>query len=470
MKALYNYHKREGIIMGTLRNNFLWGNSVSSMQTEGAAHEGGKGKSVYDTYLAGSESSDWNVAIDEYHRYPEDIELMKDLGMNCYRFQISWSRVQPDGEGAFNQEGIQFYSDLVDKLLDAGIEPMVALYHFDMPLNLAKKYNGFISKKVVDLFYDFGKKMIDVLGDRVTYWITFNEQNLYSATPSFQSSGYLTGNKSLHDLYQINHNVMMAHAKIANFIHDNKKNLKIGGMEAYSEVYPATPNPKDAAAVRRFKEFGNNNLICLFTEGKYSDEVVTFMKDNGLADILIDKDLMELSRVRSDFFSFSYYATTTIDSTKIPTGTAPNYYVDYGGKKNPYLEANEWGWQIDPIGFENVLIDLSNRLHLPIFPIENGIGVRETWDGENIINDSYRIDYLRDHIQAVKNAVQKGADVIGYLGWGLIDIPSSAGNVDKRYGVVYVNRSNHDLKDLKRVPKQSYYWLQKAFKSNGETI
>lgn len=470
MKPFYNELERSGSKMNKLGKDFLWGNSVSSMQTEGAYNEGGKGPSVYDTYSAGPESSDWKVAIDEYHRYPEDIALMKDLGMNCYRFQISWSRVQPDGEGDFNEEGIQFYSDLVDQLLEAGIEPMVALYHFDMPLNLAQKYNGFIDKYVVEKFYEFGKKMVDVLGDRVRYWLTFNEQNLYGYSVAFKSSGYLKGDQNLHDLYQITHNVMLAHAKVANYIHKNKPNLKIGGMEAYQEVYPATCNPTDLAAVRRYKEFANNNLIRFFTEGKYSDEVIAYMKDNGLSDILVSQDLKEMSHVTSDFFSFSYYSTSTIDSTKIPVGTAPNYYGEIGGKKNPYLLENEWGWQIDPRGFENVLVELSNKLHLPIFPIENGIGVREQWDGVNMINDTYRIKYLKDHIQAVKNAVEKGANVIGYLGWGLIDIPSSAGNVDKRYGVVYVNRSNHDLKDLKRVPKKSYYWLKQVISSNGEIL
>ncbi len=141
-----------------------------------------------------------------------------------------------------------------------------------------------------------------------------------------------------------------------------------------------------------------------------------------------------------------------------------------GAAKNSYLQSNEWGWQIDPEGFHNVLMDLYNRTHLPIFPIENGIGVREHWDGIHKINDDYRIKYHRAHIQALKDAVNDGANVIGYLGWGLIDIPSSQGNVDKRYGVVYVNRSNHDLKDLKRVPKKSYYWLKQVIKSNGEIL
>ncbi len=456
--------------MATLNKDFLWGNSVSSMQTEGAFDEDGKGKSVYDTYPASEQASDWKVAIDEYHRYPEDIALMKDLGMNCYRFQVSWSRVQADGEGPFNEKGLAFYSNLVDELLAAGIQPVVALYHFDMPLNLAQKYNGFIDKCVVDRFYEFGKKIIDTLGDRVKLWITFNEQNLYSFSPAFKSSGYLTGDKTLHDLYQITHNVMLAHAKIANYIHKNKPGLKIGGMESYQEGYPATTNPKDTEAVRKYQEFVNNNILRLFTEGKYSDEVLAYMHSNGLEDLLVPKELEEMSHMTSDFFSFSYYATSTIDSTKIPVGTPPNYYGVLGAKKNPYLSANEWGWQIDPTAFENILLDLSNKLHLPIFPIENGIGVREQWDGIHPINDTYRIKYHREHIQALKNAVEQGANVIGYLGWGLIDIPSSSGNVDKRYGVVYVNRSNHDLKDLKRVPKKSYYWLKKVISSNGKIL
>ncbi|KRO29303.1 Beta-glucosidase 6-phospho-beta-glucosidase beta-galactosidase [Lactiplantibacillus fabifermentans DSM 21115] len=192
-----------------------------------------------------------------------------------------------------------------------------------------------------------------------------------------------------------------------------------------------------------------------------------FMQSQHLDDILKPDELAELAQTRSDFMSFSYYATSTIDSTKVPAGTAPNYIGALGAKKNPYLQANEWGWQIDPQGFYGVLMDLYNRTGLPIFPIENGIGVREHWDGHHEIDDDYRIAYHRDHLQALKDAVRDGANVIGYLGWGLIDIPSSQGNMDKRYGVVYVNRTNHDLKDMKRVPKKSYHWFKRVIKSNG---
>lgn len=453
-----------------LPTNFLWGNSTSSMQTEGAWDADGKGKSVYDVREATDNTSDWKVAIDDYHRYPEDVALMKEMGMNCYRFQIAWSRVQPDGEGAFNEQGIQYYQHLIDELLAAGIEPMICLYHFDLPLNLAEKYNGFVDRRVVDAFFEYAKKMVDTFGNQVKYWITFNEQNLYGFSEAFKCSGYLKGNRSLRDLYQIQHHVALAHAKVANYIHSLNGNALIGGMEAFQEAYPATPNPKDVEAVRRFKEFTDYNLIRIFTTGEYSPEVVRYMQQQHIDDILKPDELRELSQTRSDFMSFSYYATATIDSTKIPVGTAPNYYGSVGAKKNSYLQANEWGWQIDPQGFYGILMDLYNRTELPIFPIENGIGVREEWDGEHTIEDDYRINYHRDHIQALKDAVHDGANVIGYLGWGLIDIPSSAGNVDKRYGVVYVNRTNHELRDLKRVPKRSFYWLQQVIKTNGATL
>ncbi|BDR56959.1 glycoside hydrolase family 1 protein [Xylocopilactobacillus apis] len=456
--------------MTVLNPNFFWGNSTSSMQTEGAYNEGGKGPSVYDNRPAEKNSSDWKVAIDEYHRYPEDISLMKDLGMNFYRFQISWSRVQPKGEGEFNPEGIQFYHDLINELLKSKIQPMICLYHFDMPLYQAEHYNGFINKDVVEHFVDFSKKMVEEFGNQVKYWITFNEQNLYSINEAFKCSGYLNGKQTIRDLYQIQHNIALAHAKVANYIHENYSDLLIGGMLAFQEVYPASPNPQDLEAVRRYKEFTNYNLLRIFTKGKYSNEVISFMKHHHLDDILDSQDLAEIFKIRSDFISFSYYSTTCLDSTKIPIGTIPNDFAKKGTVHNPYLATNEWQWQIDPQGFYSVLMDLYNRTNLPIFPIENGIGVRESWDGKHEINDQYRINYHRHHLMALKKAVQDGANIIGYLGWGLVDIPSSQGNMDKRYGVIYVNRTNHDLKDLKRVPKASYHWLKKVINSNGEDL
>lgn len=456
--------------MTILRKGFLWGNSTSSMQTEGAYNEGGRGPSVYDDRPATPDSSDWKVAIDDYHRYPEDIALMKEMGMTCYRFQIGWSRVNPEGDGDFNEEGIQFYSDLIDGLLAAGIEPMICLYHFDMPKHLADAYNGFMSDHVVEAFIRFGTEMVKRFSDRVKYWITFNEQNLYSVPEAFHISGY-TGEPTPRALYQIQQHVMTCHAAIANLIHDDYPGVQIGGMLAYQEVYPHSPLPEDVAHTRKFLEFADTNLIRLFTEGKYSSEVLTYMTAQGFTDLLDPAEMAIIARCTSDFLSFSYYSTATLDSTKIPINTSPNFYGVYGHTPNPYLPTNEWNWQIDPLGFRTVLTTIYNEAHVPVFPIENGIGVRETWDGEHPIQDDYRIRYHREHIQAMKDAVAfDGVDVMGYLGWGLIDIPSSQGNIDKRYGMVYVNRDNHDLKDLRRVPKASFDWFKQVTASNGEQL
>lgn len=450
---------------------FLWGNSASSMQTEGAWNEDGKGPSVYDVRPATSDASDWHDGIDEYHRYKEDIKLMADMGVNCYRFQISWSRVNPTGDGEFNQAGIAFYDRLVDELLTQGIEPMICLYHFDMPLSLAQRDNGFVSRSTYEAFVRFGKKMVDHFANRVKLWITFNEQNCFTFEPGFVAGGNLSAPESLKTLYTIQHHTLLAHAAIANYIHSQYSDLKIGGMLSYAQIYPSSPKPEDVEATRRIDEFINNNLIDVFTHGHYSPEVFYFMQQNHLIDQILPGDLELLAPTRADFMAFSYYGSDDIDVTQIPTGTSPNMSLMIAKKKNPYLRANDWGWQIDPLGFRNALNKLWIRGGVPVFPVENGIGAHETWDGEHQINDDYRIAYHRDHILALQDAQRiDGVPIIGYLGWGLIDILSSSGNMEKRYGAVYVNRSNSDLKDMRRVPKKSYAWFKKAFKSNGKDL
>lgn len=454
-----------------LKKDFYWGNSVSSMQTEGAWNEGGKGPSVYDIREAGENTSDWKVATDSYHRYKEDFDYMKELGMNCYRFQISWSRVNPTGDGDFNEEGIAFYDKFIDDLIDRGIEPMICLYHFDMPLHLAEKYNGFMSREVVDAFVRYGKEMMKRFAHKVKLWITFNEQNLYHMSEAFKISGYLKGDKTIQDLYYIQHHVMMCHAILANHMHDTYLECQIGGMNVAFEIYPATSKPTDIFAARQLDEFLNHSLLEAFTNGTYSNEVLGHIKKYNYGSMILDGDLEEIAKLRSDFLAFSYYSSTTINADNIPAGTPVNFYMDFGKQDNPHLKATEWNWQIDALGFRNAITKMYTRYKLPIFPIENGIGVIESWDGQNEIQDDYRIDYHRDHIQAMKDAVEiDGVEIIGYLGWGLIDILSSQGDMRKRYGLVYVNRENHDLKDLKRVPKKSFKWFQKVTQSNGEVL
>lgn len=454
-----------------LADGFLWGNSVSSMQTEGAWNEGGKGMSVYDIREASEFASDWKVATDSYHRYREDFDHMQDLGMNCYRFQISWSRVCPQGDGEFNEEGIAFYDRFINDLIARGIEPMVCLYHFDMPLALAEQYNGFTDRRVMDAFIRYGQQMIDRFGDRVKYWLTFNEQNIFHMPEAFKVSGYLRGDKTLRDLYLIQHHTMMAHVHLTQYLHDTQPGKLMGGMLAHQLVYPATCKPRDIFCAQQFDEFLNQNLLRVYAGEGYSPEVLAVVKREGFEDIFREDDLALLPTVKNDFMAFSYYASRTLDSDAIPENTPVNAYLLHGDKSNPWLKATEWNWQIDPLGFRTIITRYYNDWRLPVFPIENGIGVIESWDGVNMIEDDYRIDYHREHINAMKAAIfEDGAQVIGYLGWGLIDILSSQGDMRKRYGVVYVNRENHDLKDLKRVPKKSYAWLQQVIHSNGEKM
>ncbi len=454
----------------SLPQGFLWGNSTSSMQTEGGVNEGGKGPSVYDTRPATATTSDWTVAIDEYHRYEEDFDLMQQAGMNAYRFQISWSRVCPTGDGEFNPEGIAFYRKQIKALIQRGITPMICLYHFDMPLSLAQRYNGFMSRHVVAAFVRYAKRMITEFAAQVPYWLTFNEQNLYFQSGAFDISGYLQGERTLQDIYTINHHVMVAHALVANYLHQTTI-AKIGGMLAYEECYPATSNPRDVQSARQIDEFLNQHLLNMFVNGRYSDEVLTYARNHGLTIDITAADREAFAALTSDFFAFSYYRSHLIASAQVPINTAPNRYLDFGMVPNPYTQANEWGWNVDPLGFRDIMAKVYARYHLPLFPIENGIGIREVSDGTTPIQDDYRIDYHRVHLQALKDAVfQDGVPVLGYLGWGLIDIPSSSGNMDKRYGMVYVNRTNHDLRDLRRVPKQSFAWFQRVIASNGAQL
>ncbi|WP_424685770.1 glycoside hydrolase family 1 protein [Enterococcus sp.] len=454
-----------------MENTFFWGNSVSSMQTEGAWNEGGKGPSVYDIRPATENTSNWKDGIDAYHRYPEDFDIMKDLGMNMYRFQVSWSRVCPTGDGEFNEEGIAFYDQFIDELIARGIEPMLCLYHFDMPLVLAETYDGFVSKKVMDAFVRYGKEMIDRFGDKVKYWVTFNEQNLYSTPMAFEIGGVLSEDKSIDRLYQIQHHVMISHARIANYLHQTKPDDQIGGMIAYSEMYPEKGDPRDVFVARKWDEFINFNLLDAFSGRGYSKEVLKYIEIAEIDVTMTPEELNDLLQLHSDFLSFSYYCSGMISHEGITEDTPPNYYLSKGEKSNYNIPETKWGFGYDALGFRNIMNKMYQRYRLPIFPVENGIGRNESWNGKDPIKDEYRIQYHEHHLRELFHAIEiDGVEIMGYLGWGLIDIPSSQGDVEKRYGVVYVNRSNHDLKDMRRIPKLSYQWLKNVIQTNGEEL
>lgn len=458
-------------MINSLPDNFLWGNSVSSMQTEGAWNKGGKGKSVYDIREATEHASDWKVATDSYHRYEEDFDHMKEMGMNCYRFQLSWSRVIPDGDGELNEEGLAFYDRFIDGLLARGIEPMICLYHFDMPLHLAETYDGFLSRHVVDAFVRYGKAVVDRYKNKVKYWLTFNEQNIFGMErTAFRIAGVMHEDYEEKKVYQIQHNTMVAHARITNYIHETASGCEIGGMITYAPWYPASSKPKDVLTAQVMDDFWNQLYLYTFTHGEYPAFFTAYLDENGWTPEMEEGDLKEIGQMTSDWLAFSYYSSNVVDSDAIDEG-APISSYGQGKIDNDHLDRTEWNWQIDPTAFRLMMRDMYTRYRLPLFPIENGIGVIEELPEDEWIEDDYRIEYHREHIQAMKDAILKdGVECLGYLGWGLIDILSSQGDMRKRYGMVFVNRDNHDLKDLRRIPKKSYYWMKQVTASNGENL
>lgn len=454
-------YKKENII----GEGFLWGGAVTSFQTEGAWNEDGKGSSIVDARPVKEGQSDWKVAVDFYHRYKEDIALFKELGFNAYRTSISWSRIFPDGEGEVNEKGLQFYDDLFDEMIANGIQPVITLYHFDLPHALAEKYNGFASRKVVDLFDHYARTVFKRYGDKVKYWLTFNEQNLVLTNCELWGVK-LEGVENEEALrYQVTHNAFIAHAKAVKSLHEIVPDGKMAGMVTYMTTYPHTCKPEDAIANMKAKELLVDFYFDVFVHGEYPTYVTSDLKSKGIMPVFGEGDAELLKEHTVDYLSISYYQSQTVsaekvDGTKLIKGVIPN----------PNLEANEWGWSIDPIGLRVSLKDMYARYRLPIFITENGIGVREELNEDQTVEDDYRIEYLREHIKQVKLAMEEGVEIFGYLTWGSTDLISSGGQFEKRYGFIFVNRGETDMRDLKRYKKKSFNWYKEVIASNGENL
>lgn len=445
---------------------FYWGGAVTAHQSEGAYREGGKSPAVCDLIpLEGPSGfkkdahfkpSTFEDGIDAYHRYEEDFALFEELGFNSYRFSIDWSRVQPDGVH-FSEEGMAFYDRFIDALIAHGMDPMCSLYHFEMPQVLYEKYNGFYSREVVDLFVIYANKMIDRYGDRVKKWISFNEQN---------SIGEFTfgGNKIQYGavcpegvdehcfVNQLVHNTFVAHAKVVEKVHTIPDAIVLG-MVIYIPYHPLTAHPDDVAKAQD-EEMILHMYFDMFTYGEYSRIMWRKWEKEGTLPEVREGDLELLKANTCDWLSLSYYFSLVASATK-------------DIRFNPYLEANEWGWTIDPVTLRIGLKDLQERYRLPLMVVENGIGMRDTLVGGTVIDDG-RIDYMRRHIDEIGKAIDEGVDCRGYLMWGPIDILSSHAEMEKRYGVIYVNRGDFDLRDMKRYKKKSFNWYKKVIATNGE--
>lgn len=446
-----------------LRKDFLWGGAVTAHQSEGGYTLDGKVPAVCDLTVTG-EYSDFKDGIDSYHRYEEDFDLFQEMGFNAYRFSLDWSRLMSD-EGVYNEKGFVFYEHFIDALLKREIQPIPTLYHFEMPAFLYEKYNGFYSRKVVDIFVELCKKIVDRYHDKVENWIIFNEQNgiLQKGPKMFFGAVCPDGVDTQTFDNQIMHNTLIAHSLINEYIH--QKGGKVMGMATVVQSYPETCHPLDTLESMKAQSEAYV-FLDVFARGHYNSYYFANMKNEGTMPEILDGDLEILKKGITDSLSISYYMSTISHYGEESLTNINDVVI----KKNPYLEMSEFGWTIDPTGLRITLRQLYDRYEMPIYIVENGFGYNDQINADGQIIDDYRIDYMRKHLEEMKLAIQEGVDCRGYLSWGPVDILSSRAQMKKRYGFIYVNRENDDLKDMRRIRKKSFTWYQQVIASNGEVL
>ncbi|WP_294342278.1 glycoside hydrolase family 1 protein, partial [uncultured Selenomonas sp.] len=408
------------------------------------------------------------TAIDFYHRYREDIALFAEMGFKVFRTSIAWSRIYPNGDDAEpNEAGLQFYDDLFDECLRYGIEPLVTISHYETPLHLAKTYNGWMSHDLIDFYERYVRTIFTRYRDKVKYWLTFNEINSVLHEPLL-SGGIMTPKEglSLSELYQACHHEFVASARAVKIGHEIIPDAKIGCMILAMPTYPLTPAPDDMIAVMQAEHF-NDFFGDMHVRGVYPGYMKRYFRENGIEIRATEAELKLLREHTVDFVSFSYYVSICEGAGGIAGGGNI-----LGGKKNPYLRASEWGWQIDPQGLRLVLNRFYDRWQKPLFIVENGLGAKDVLvaDGAGgmTVEDDYRIDYLNDHLVQVEEAIADGVPVMGYTTWGCIDLVSaSTAQMSKRYGFIYVDRNDDGVGTLARHRKKSFHWYRNVIATNG---
>jgi 6-phospho-beta-glucosidase len=470
-----------------MRDDFLWGAATSNVQAEGAYLEDGKGLNVYDTLVVTPEPGiepqfcDTSVAVDHYHRWREDIDLMAQMGFKAYRFSVVWSRINPQGDDAPNEAGLAYYEAMVDYLNEKGIEPVVSLVHFDMPDHLMRAYNGFLNKQVVDLYAQHVRAVVERLKGKVRYWLTYNEINLCCHMPDLVAGVIKPEGMSDDELLvRLSCNVLLAHSRAVEVIKEVDPAAKVGGMCGSSPYYPLTCKPGDVAAAQFKNQMHNYLMFDVMTCGQLPAYFVNFARQRGIEVDLTagERATIASAAKRLDYLAFSYYQSSVTADFEELTSTVEKQDAilrDSRHLSNPNLSANAWGWQIDAQGLRIFLNELWDRYHKPLFIVENGIGRDETPealpDGSLHIEDDERIAYHAAHVAALKAAAEEdGVDVMGYLAWSPFDFLSSHKEIRKRYGFVYVNRTFSELRDLSRHPKKSFWWYKRVIATNGEDL
>ncbi len=453
---------------------FLWGASSSAYQCEGAWDEDGKGPSVKDADPIVPGTSDWKVTSDHYHRFKEDIALMAEMNFNEFRFSIAWTRIMPDGVTE-NPKGIAHYHEVIDECRRYGIEPVVTLYHFDLPQALQEKYGGWADRQCIDDFINYCRVCYREYGSKVRYFLTINEQNMMAL---FQGAQY----GSEKNQWQANHHMLVAQSKAMILCHEMMPQCKVGPAPNITAIYPATSSPADNLAAMDWDQLRNRLFLDTAVFGTYPEALLNWWKDKGIAPDITEEDYEDLKNGHPDFIAFNYYGAGTVryvseeegKDIKSDTSNFMSGLMTYPGMctavKNPLQEKTSYGMGIDPIGLRITLRQLWERYHLPLIITENGCGVPDTLEADGTVHDDYRIDYLRRHIRACQEAITDGVELFGYSPWSAFDLVSTHQGITKRYGFIYINRDEFDLKDMARIRKDSFYWYAKVCASNGKDL
>lgn len=471
------------------RKDFLWGGATAANQCEGGYNEDGRGLANVDVTPVGKDRMavisgkmkmfDFDDehfypakrAIDMYHHFKEDIKLFGEMGFKTYRMSIAWSRIFPKGdEEEPNEAGLQFYEDIFKECHKYGIEPLVTITHFDCPMHLVEKYGAWRNRKLIGFYENLCNVIFKRYKGLVKYWLTFNEINMILHAPFMGAGLYFEeGDDEEKIKYQAAHHELVASAIATKIAHEVDPDNMVGCMLAAGNTYPYTCHPNDVwKSMNCDRE--NYFFIDVQSRGEYPAYAIKEMERKNIMPEMADGDLELLKAHTVDFISFSYYSSRcTSADPEIDALTEGNIFASL---KNPHLKASEWGWQIDPLGLRITMNSLYDRYQKPLFIVENGLGAVDTPDENGYVEDDYRIDYLREHVKAMHDAVTlDGVDLLGYTTWGPIDLVSAGtGEMKKRYGFIYVDRDNEGNGTLKRSKKKSFDWYKKVIASNGEDL
>ena len=467
---------------------FYWGGATAANQFEGAWNVDGRGPSVDDHFTGGTKDKPRTITvdiepdvlypnhdgIDFYHHYEEDIALFAEMGFNMFRMSISWSRIFPNGDDEQpNELGLAFYDRVFDCCKAHGIEPLVTLSHYEMPYHLVEKYNGWASRELIGFFEKYCQTVFDRYHDKVRYWLTFNEINCGTMDMGnlFETSmirGFAGPASEAHttpqERYQALHHQFVASARVVKYAHEHYPQFRMGNMDCFILSYAATCDPKDVLANE--SEMRRMNWYCsdVQVRGYYPSYAKRFWRENDISLKIEDGDLEDLKEGTIDFYTFSYYMSSVVGTHDVKQAAGN---MTFGGV-NPYLKSTDWGWQIDPDGLRFALNEIYDRYQIPLMVVENGMGALDKVEEDGSIHDTYRIDYLKSHVRAMREAVDDGVDLKGYTWWGPIDLVSAGtGEMRKRYGFIYVDKHDDGSGTYKRSRKDSFYAYQKIIKSNG---